>query len=68
MFARSNLFGTYQPKKKDFEFMSYGDFGREVDRCRIVLRNMGGFVLFPRHFPRHLDVWKILTLFSTFGY
>jgi len=49
MFAQRNLFGTYQPKKQAFEFMSYGDFAREVDRCRIVLRNMGEILFFPRH-------------------
>ena len=54
MFAQRNLFGTYQPKKEAFEFMSYGDFAIEVDRCRIVLRNMGEILFFPRHSPRDL--------------
>jgi len=47
-FAKNDLFGTYNPKIQDFEYMSYGDFGNEVDRFLAMLRNLGELVDFPR--------------------
>jgi hypothetical protein len=50
-FAPNNLFGTYMEKLQDFEYMSYNDFGKEVDRCRTMLRNLGKQVDIPRKGP-----------------
>lgn len=39
VFEGNPLFGTF--KNGDFQWMSYGDFGKEVDRCRSVLKDLG---------------------------
>ena len=40
-FSANKLFGTYSSETKDFEFLTYEDVGREVNRCRTLLRSMG---------------------------
>jgi len=47
-FSDNPLFGTYREKKNDngdvdasFEWMTYGDFGRKVDECRTLLKDLG---------------------------
>jgi hypothetical protein len=40
-FAQNTLFGTYKPNQEDFEYMTYHDFGNEVNCCRTMLRNLG---------------------------
>lgn len=42
-FSSNPLFGTYNHVEGAFQYQSYSDFEREVNRCRSVLRNIGRF-------------------------
>ena len=41
VYAPNPLFGTYNPESKDFEYMTYGEFGNRVNRCRSMLKDLG---------------------------
>jgi hypothetical protein len=40
-FSSNDLFGTYSPATEKFEFITYSDVGREIERCRSLLQSMG---------------------------
>lgn len=41
VFEPKELFGTYSEESKQFEFMTYGEYGQRVDRCRAMLKDLG---------------------------
>jgi long-chain acyl-CoA synthetase len=41
VFAPRKLFGTYSKESKQFEWMTYQEFDREVNKCRAVLKDIG---------------------------
>ena len=43
-FSSNPLFGTFNPAIQDFQYLSYGDFDKEVNRCRSVLRSIGKLI------------------------
>lgn len=43
VFENNRLFGTYSEASKDFEWMTFGEFGDKVDQCRAVLKDLGEF-------------------------
>lgn len=40
-FANKDSFGTYDKETERFEFITYEEYGRRVDDCRAVLRDLG---------------------------
>ena len=43
VFEPKPLFGTYSEDSKNFEWMTYGEFGQKVDRTRAVLKDLSEF-------------------------
>jgi hypothetical protein len=43
VFAPRKLFGTYSKESKQFEWMTYQEFGDAVNKCRAVLKDIGTF-------------------------
>jgi hypothetical protein len=41
IFPQNDLFGTYDEEIKSFKFMTYEEWGRNVDRCRALLKDLG---------------------------
>lgn len=41
VFADRELFGTYSPNSKQFEWMTYADFADKVNTCRVALKDLG---------------------------
>jgi len=41
VFAPKDLFGTYVEVSKQFEWMTFNEFGTKVDHCRSVLNDLG---------------------------
>jgi hypothetical protein len=41
IFPQNDLFGTYDDDTKSFKFMTYEEWGRNVDRCRALLKDLG---------------------------
>lgn len=41
VFAPKRLFGTYSEESNQFEFMSFGEFGQQVDHVRALLKDLG---------------------------
>jgi len=46
VYTSNPLFGTFDDKHGDFQWMTYRDFGRRVDLCRTVLKDLGKISLF----------------------
>ena len=44
VYAENDLFGTYNPNEEKFEFESFAEFGKQVDRCRAVLKDLGELI------------------------
>lgn len=44
-FNENDLFGTYKETDDGgtFEWMTYNEYGKNVDKCREVLKNIGKF-------------------------
>ena len=40
-FAERDLFGTFSPESKSFEWISFADYGNRVDQCRALLKDLG---------------------------
>lgn len=41
VFEPKRLFGTYSEESNQFEFMSFGEFGQQVDHVRALLKDLG---------------------------
>jgi hypothetical protein len=41
VFAPRKLFGTYSKESNKFEWMTYQDFDNAVNKCRVVLKDIG---------------------------
>jgi hypothetical protein len=41
VFSENSLYGTYNEATCQYEYMKYEDFGRKVQECRAVLKNLG---------------------------
>ena len=41
VYKDNDLFGTYNPSSGVFDYMSYGEYGTLVQKCRVVLRDLG---------------------------
>jgi len=41
VYAENELFGTYSPESKLFEWMTFNEYGTSVDQCRAVLKDLG---------------------------
>lgn len=48
-FSENQLYGTYNPVSGQFEYIKYEDFGRMVQECCAVLKNLGECVGFDFH-------------------
>ena len=40
-YSENPLYGTYNEARGQYEYMKYEDFGRKVQECRAVLKNLG---------------------------
>ena len=41
VYSENDLFGTYSSISGKFEYLSYGDFGKLVSQCRVLLKDLG---------------------------
>ena len=41
VFENNQLFGTFSESSESFEYMTYGEYGRKVNQCRMVLKDLG---------------------------
>jgi hypothetical protein len=41
VFSQNELFGTYIEESESFQFMTYDEYSQEVDRCRVLLKDLG---------------------------
>ena len=41
VYAEKELFGTYSPESKQFEWMTFKEYETAVDQCRAVLKDLG---------------------------
>lgn len=43
VFEPKRLFGTFSEESNKFEFMTFGEFGQQVDHVRALLKDLGKF-------------------------
>jgi hypothetical protein len=65
VFAPRKLFGTYSASSKQFEWMTFGEFGALVDRCRAMLKDVGESSVVCSSFRRGLS--RLMTFSHTFS-
>ena len=41
VYAENELFGSYDDKTNNFKYVTYEEFGGQVDKCRAVLKDLG---------------------------
>lgn len=41
VYAKNDLFGTYQEESKIFEYMTYEEYDEKVNQCRATLKTLG---------------------------
>jgi long-chain acyl-CoA synthetase len=41
VYSQNDLFGTFSPKTEKFEWMTYEEYGKKVDQCRSMLKDLG---------------------------
>jgi long-chain acyl-CoA synthetase len=41
VYSQNELFGTFSPKSEKFEWMTYEEYGKKVDQCRSMLKDLG---------------------------
>jgi long-chain acyl-CoA synthetase len=41
IYAQNDLFGTFDSMSGSFKYMSYAEFGKKVDTCRAMLKDLG---------------------------
>jgi hypothetical protein len=41
VYSENELFGTFNDSSGQFEYLTYGDFGKQVEECRALLRHLG---------------------------
>jgi len=41
VYAENELFGSYDEKENNFKYVTYEQFGNQVDKCRAVLKDLG---------------------------
>jgi hypothetical protein len=46
VFKNNELFGTYSESSQGFEYMTYGEYGRKVNQCRMVLKDLGEYMMY----------------------
>jgi hypothetical protein len=43
IYSQNELFGTYDPSSKGFQFMTYAEYNDKVNQCRALLKDLGTF-------------------------
>ena len=41
VYAENELFGSYDAAENNFKYVTYEEFGNQVDKCRAVLKELG---------------------------
>ena len=44
IYSDNDLFGSYDAKDDSFNYITYGEFGEQVDTCRAVLKDLGEYL------------------------
>jgi hypothetical protein len=45
VYADNDLFGTYDPQSKQFVYESFHDYAHQIDKCRVVLKDLGEYCI-----------------------
>ena len=45
VFENNQLFGTFSESSESFDYMTYGEYGRKVNQCRMVLKDLGKWLV-----------------------
>lgn len=44
-YADKELFGTFNPESEQYDYITYEEYGRRVNDCRAVLKDLGKLLI-----------------------